>query len=379
MGAATPSVADRFRGGPRPSRKEGSISANRLWCGAPAALQAPARDAADRPEIDVRGLLKALTPFRAASDTRAGLELAITAAPLAALWISAVLLVRAEIWFGLFLTVPAGAFLLRLFLIQHDCGHGSFFRRRTANTLVGRIIGVFTLTPYDFWRRAHAHHHAGTGNLDRRGLGDVDTLTLTEYRRLSPSRRWLYRLYRNPAILFGLGPAWQFLLRHRVPAGLMREGWRPWSSAMVTNLAIAVFGVGMILIFGAAPFLLVQLPITLVAATLGMWLFYIQHQFERTSWERDAGWSFHEAALHGSSYYDLPPVLRWFSANIGVHHVHHLCSTIPFYRMPGVLRAFPELKTLGRLGLRESLGAIPLALWDEDSRRMISFRKARAA
>ncbi len=327
----------------------------------------------------MRGLLKALTPFRAASDGRAGLELAITAGPLVALWLAAMLLVRAEIWLGLLLTIPAGAFLLRLFLIQHDCGHGSFFRRRIANTLVGRVIGVVTLTPYDFWRRSHAHHHAGTGNLDRRGLGDIDTLTLAEYRNLSPLRRLGYRLYRNPAILFGLGPAWQFLLRHRVPAGLMREGWQPWTSAMVTNVAIAALGFAMILIFGAAPFLLVQLPITLVAATLGMWLFYIQHQFERTLWERDGAWSFHEAALFGSSYYELPPVLRWFSANIGVHHVHHLCSTIPFYRMPGVLRAFPELKRLGRLGLRQSFGAIRLALWDEDTRRMISFREARAA
>lgn len=363
--------------------QEGSfIFADPLVCGHPAAAPAcpgNALDAKDRPEIDARRLLHALTPFRSADDKRAALELAITAAPFVALWVATMLLVRAGIWAGLVLTIPAGGFLLRLFLIQHDCGHGSFFRRRRINGWAGRVIGVLTLTPYEFWRRSHAHHHAGTGNLDRRGLGDVDTLTLAEYRGLSMFGRCRYRLYRNPAVLFGLGPAYQFLLRHRVPVGLSRAGWRPWISAIGTDITIALSCLGMTYLVGAVPFFLVQLPITLVAATLGMWLFYIQHQFQRTSWEKDAQWSFHEAALRGSSYCELPPVLRWFSANIGVHHVHHLCSTIPYYRMPGVLRAFPELRTLGRLTFRQSLGSVRLALWDEESRRLISFRQARAA
>ena len=337
------------------------------------------RAAPDRAMIDVPGLMAALKPFRAADDRRAAVELAVTAVPLAALWLATMLLLKAGYWAGLVLTIPAGAFLLRLFLIQHDCGHGSFFRRRAANGWVGRVIGVFTLTPYEFWRRSHAHHHAGTGNLDRRGMGDIDTLTLAEYRALSRTARWRYRLYRHPAILFGVGPAYQFLLRHRVPTGMMHAGWKPWSSALSTNAAILVLSLGLILAFGLVPFLLVQLPITLFAATCGMWLFYVQHQFEATSWHDDDRWNFHEAALHGSSYYDLPPVLRWFSADIGVHHVHHLCSTIPFYRMRGVLRAFPELTSVGRLGLRQSLGAIRLALWDERSRRLISFAEARTA
>ncbi len=305
-------------------------------------------------------------------------ELAITAVPLVVLWVLAILLAKAGIWIGLLLTIPAGAFLLRLFLIQHDCGHGAFFRRRTANMWVGRVIGVLTLTPYEYWRRSHAHHHAGTGNLDRRGVGDIDTLTLAEYRGLSPSARWRYRLYRNPAILFGLGPAYQFLLRHRLAIGLAGAGWRPWASVIGTNIAIAILWLGLMALVGVGPFLLVQIPITLIAATSGLWLFYIQHQFQQTSWERDERWSFHEAALHGSSYYELPPVLRWFSANIGVHHVHHLCSTIPFYRMPAVLRSFPELKNIDRLSLGESFRAIRFALWDEKSRRMISFAQARA-
>jgi len=338
-----------------------------------------ARDVFERLAFDVRHFLQAMPPFRSPDDKRAAIELAITVAPLVALWIAIMLLVKAGIWIGLTLTVPAGAFLLRLFLIQHDCGHGAFFRRRRTNTWVGRVLGVVTLTPYEFWRRSHAHHHARTGNLDYRGLGDVDTLTLSEYRDLSAAARWRYRLYRNPAILFGLGPAYQFLLRHRFPAGLKGSGWRPWISVMATNLAIAALCLAMMRWVGIGPFLLVQLPITLVAATSGMWLFYIQHQFDDTIWERDAQWTFHQAALHGSSYYDLPPLLRWFSANIGAHHVHHLCSTIPFYRMPGVLRLFPRLKTVGRLGMRDSLGTIKLALWDEDLRRMISFKDARAS
>lgn len=324
-------------------------------------------------------LVKGLGPFRTPDTRRGLLELAITAVPLLALWITTMLLVKAGIWLGLLLAIPAGAFLLRLFLIQHDCGHGSFFRRRSANTWVGRVIGVLTLTPYDFWRQAHAHHHASTGNLDKRGLGDVDTLTLAEFRRLTPWGQRRYRLYRNPLVLFGLGPAFQFLLRHRVPAGLTHAGWRPWLSAMATNAAIVLLCVWLIWVFGFAAFALVHLPITLVAATIGVWLFYVQHQFHQTSWEQADQWNFHDAAMHGSSFYDLPPVLRWFSANVGVHHVHHLCSGIPFYRLPGVLRAFPELRSVSRVTLRESFAAVRLALWDEEGRRMISFKEARAA
>jgi omega-6 fatty acid desaturase (delta-12 desaturase) len=329
--------------------------------------------------IEAEKLTRTLTGFRGADNRRGLRELAITAVPLAILWLAAMLLVRAEIWLGLLLTIPAGAFLLRLFLIQHDCGHGSFFRRRGANRWVGRVIGVFTLTPFEFWRRSHAHHHAGTGNLDRRGLGDIDTLTLAEYRSRTPRGRWLYRLYRHPIVLFGLGPAYQFLLGHRMPTGLARRCRRSWVSAIATNLAIAALGGGLIWLFGLATFLLVHLPITLLAASLGMWLFYVQHQFEKAQWDRAGAWNFHRAALHGSSHYDLPPVLRWFSANIGVHHVHHLCSAIPFYRMPEVLRSCPELRTMSRLGLRESFRLTSLSLWNEETRRMISFRDASLA
>jgi omega-6 fatty acid desaturase (delta-12 desaturase) len=274
--------------------------------------------------------------------------------------------------------LPAGGFLLRLFLIQHDCGHGAFFRSRKANDWVGRVLGVLTLTPYDYWRRSHAAHHAGTGNLDARGLGDLDTLTIAEFRARGPVGRFLYRLYRSPIVLFGIGPAYVFLLKHRWPAGMMKEGWRPWISPMATNLAIAAAALGMIWLVGPKVFLLVHIPPVLVAATLGVWLFYVQHQFEETVWDTHDQWSFHKAAIHGSSYYELPAVLRWVTANIGIHHVHHLASRIPFYRLNDALRDFQALATINRIGILDSLRLVRLALWDEKNRRMVSFREAKA-
>ena len=276
------------------------------------------------------------------------------------------------------LVVPAAGFLVRLFMIQHDCGHGSFFPHRLANDWVGRVIGVLTLTPYDFWRRAHAHHHAGSGNLDRRGLGDIDTLTVREFLALPRWRRLRYRLYRHPVVMFGAGPAYLFLLRHRVPAGMMRGGWEPWLSTMATNAGIAILAAMMIWLVGLGPFLLVHLPIALLAASIGVWLFYVQHQFEDTFWAHDEGWNFHAAALQGSSHYDLPGVLRWFTANIGVHHVHHLSSRIPYYRLPRVLRDHPQLAAVGRLTLLQSLGCVRRVLWDEQGRQLISFREMEA-
>ena len=336
--------------------------------------QSPVGRATPNPRVLRREIADYAKPITA----RSLLELAVTAVPflllLATMWTT----VSAGYWLALILTVPAGALLVRLFMIQHDCGHGSFFHRRVANDWVGRAIGVLTLTPYDYWRRSHALHHARSGNLDQRGIGDVDTLTVREFAALSRRRRLLYRLYRHPAVMFGLGPAWLFLLQHRLPIGFMREGWRPWLSAMATNAAIALWAAAIIWQIGLVAFLLIHLPVLLVAATLGVWLFYVQHQFQDAHWDRDGTWSFHEAALHGSSYYDLPGVLRWLTANIGVHHVHHLSSRIPSYRLSEVLRDRPELREVGRLTLWQSFRTVSLALWDENKRRLVSFRQARA-
>ena len=327
---------------------------------------------------DVQRLPGVLARYRNPSYFRSIAELAITFAPLAALWAAMWALMHISYWLSLALALPAAGLLVRMFLIQHDCSHGSFFRNRGANDWVGRVIGVLTLTPYDYWKRTHAAHHAGSGNLDRRGLGDIDTLTVAEYLKLSWLRRLGYRTYRHPLVMFGLGPAYLFLLQHRAPLGLMRgAGWRPWASTMSTNAGIAFVVAALMWIVGPKAFLLIHGPIFMLAASMGVWLFYVQHQFEETRWAYDPEWSLPEAALHGSSHYDLPVVLRWFSANIGVHHVHHLSSRIPFYRLREVLRDHPDLANVGRLTLWQSLRCVNFALWDESSRRLISFRTLR--
>jgi omega-6 fatty acid desaturase (delta-12 desaturase) len=324
---------------------------------------------------EVRAWPQILARYREPSTGRGLLEIAFTVLPLAALWA----LVWAAVhlgywWLGLLLALPAAGFLVRLFLIQHDCSHGAFFRHKLANDWIGRIAGIVTLTPYGLWRRAHTLHHASTGNLDRRGIGDIDTLTVDEYRARPFWGRLRYRAYRHPLVMFGIGPAYLFFLQHRLPVGQMRGGWRPWASAMATNLGIGLAVAGLIWLVGLKAFMLVHLPIMLLAASLGVWLFYVQHQFERTSWDRNEDWTLQGAALHGSSHYDLPGFLRWFTANIGLHHVHHLNSRIPFYRLPRVLRDHPELRDVGRLTLGQSLRCVPLVLWDESRRRLVSFR-----
>jgi acyl-lipid omega-6 desaturase (Delta-12 desaturase) len=332
--------------------------------------------AAEAPEAKAWGRI--LARYREPSHARSLVEILVTAAPLALVWTAMwAALTLGHVWLYVLLIPPAAGLLVRLFMIQHDCGHGAFFRRRSANDWVGRLIGVLTLTPYDDWRHSHAIHHAGSGNLDRRGIGDIATLTVREYRALPAWRRALYRLYRHPLFLFGLAPAYLFLIQYRLPSRLMRAGRRSWISAMATNGAVAALAAAMIWLIGLGPFLLLYLPVMLLAAAAGVWLFYVQHQFEDTVWAEDRAWDHHEAALHGSSHYELPGVLRWFTANIGVHHVHHLSSRIPFYRLPQVLRDHPEFGEVGRLTLRESLGCVRLALWDEDQKRLVSFREAR--
>jgi omega-6 fatty acid desaturase (delta-12 desaturase) len=323
---------------------------------------------------NAREWVKILDRYREPSHARSLFELIITVGPFVSLWVLCWAALYVGYWLSLIIALPAAGFLVRLFMIQHDCGHGAFFRRRLANDWVGRVIGMLTLTPYGFWRRTHAVHHASSGNLGRRGTGDVTTLTVREYLDLSRWGRFCYRVYRHPVVLFGIGPAYLFIIQHRLPVGMMGKGWQPWLSTMATNVGIASLTVGTMWIVGVGPFLLVQLPITQLASSIGVWLFYIQHQFEDTFWAEASGWNLHEAALHGSSHYDLPGILRWFTANIGMHHVHHLCSRIPYYRLPRVLRDHPELKGVGRLTLLQSFGCVRLTLWDETRRRLISFR-----
>jgi acyl-lipid omega-6 desaturase (Delta-12 desaturase) len=328
--------------------------------------------------IDPKFMHGILSRYREPNELRALFELGITTFALMFTWVLMWLSLDVGYWLTLLLAIPAAGFLVRLFMIQHDCGHGAFFRRSAINDWVGRVLGVATLTPYDYWKRNHIVHHATSGNLDRRGVGDIETLTVAEYRARSLLGRVYYRIYRNAIVMFGIGPAYLFLLQHRLPFLQMRAGWRPWASTMATNVAIALAVATMIRLVGTGPFLLVHLPIILLAASMGVWLFYVQHQFENVKWTRDADWVQREAALSGSSYYDLPVVLRWFTANIGIHHVHHLNSRIPFYRLPQILHDHPELKKIGRLTILQSLGGVRLTLWCESRNKLVSFADTRS-
>lgn len=322
--------------------------------------------------------LKVLARYRTPNARRSGLELAITLGPLFAIWALAWGALSIGWLPALALSLFNAAFLVRAFMIQHDCGHGSFFANRTLSDWIGRALGVLTLTPYDVWRRSHSMHHATSGHLGRRGMGDVLTLTVREYQARTPFGRVMYRLYRNPLVLFGVGPVYLFVLQNRLPLGMMNDGGKYWISAMGTNLALAVL-LGLVGYFGGIQVLLfVYLPTVLMGAAIGVWLFYVQHQFEDTHWDHEPDWQVHDAALHGSSHYDLPPVLRWFTANIGIHHVHHLYARIPYYRLSEVLRDHPVLATAQRLTIRESLSCVKLHLWDEKSRKLMSFAGARA-
>jgi len=321
-----------------------------------------------------------LAPYRAAENGRAVFELLITLGPFLALWAGIWGLMQAGHYWAVLGFIPAGGLLVRLFIIQHDFGHQSMFSNRKVNDWVGRFIGILTLTPYDHWKRGHALHHAGSGNLDRRGIGDdILTMTVAEYKAASKWERLKYRMYRHPLVMFGVGPAYVFFLHNRLPVGAMKNGVRPWASALLTNLGVAlVYG---LLIWGVGwkIFVMIQIPTVLVGASIGVWMFYVQHQFDETHWSRTGEWDRENAALQGSSYYDLPKWLMWVTGNIGVHHVHHLSARIPFYQLPRILKAHPELKSVGRLTFVQSLKCVKLALWNEAEQRMVSFRMVKSA
>ena len=331
----------------------------------------------DETPIAARDWVRVLAQYREPNTWRSSFELAISLIPFISLWVLACWIAPHSYLAAFLISAINGGFLLRIFGIQHDCGHGSFFNNRHVSDWTGRVLGVLTLTPYDVWRRAHSIHHSHAGDLSHRGIGDVMTLTIEEYHQRTRFGRLLYRAYRHPLVMFGLGPTYIFILCHRLPLGLMDQGRKYWISAMGTNLAIAVI-LGTIVYFGGLTALfLVFLPTTLIAASVGVWLFYIQHQFEQTHWDQHEDWQLHDAALYGSSHYDLPLILRWFTVNLGIHHVHHLYSRIPCYRLPEVLRDHKELVDCSRMTLLESFKCVSLHLWDEKSRTLVSFAKAR--
>ena len=324
--------------------------------------------------------------YKGADNRRSILQFTVTAVLFFAAVGMMIACVKEGFWLGYAaLLLPASGLLVRLFIVQHDCGHGSYFKSRRANTLVGRALGGLTVTPYDYWRRTPNMHHAGSGNLERRGYGAIETLTIEEYKSLPLRRRLVYRLYRNAFIMLILGTpiftiiGQRFALTEPFP---FPEFARTadlkgiWSSVIGTNIAIAVFYSAWGMLVGGSALLTVYLPVLIVTAWIGGWLFYIQHQFEDTHWDQQDNWSFKEAALRGSSFYDLPPVLQWFTGNIGLHHIHHLCAMIPNYKLQECLEGHPELQTMNRMTLRDSLKCVDLALWDENRRKLVSFREA---
>ena len=325
--------------------------------------------------VEEKDWRRLLAPYKQASWGRALFQLANTLIPFVLLWAAMAMGVSRGQPLVLLLVIPTSFFFIRLFILQHDCGHGAFFPSRAANNLLGSMLGVITLFPYGYWRRTHSIHHATTGNLDQREFGDVRTLTVREYQALSPLGRFGYRLYRHPFVLFGVGPTYQFLLKHRLPIDIPWSWKREWKSVLTTNLAIGAAVYALSSIFSLGTVALVYLPVIVVAGAIGVWLFYVQHQFEEAYWQSGDSWDFYRAAAEGSSFYDLHPVLHWLTGNIGYHHIHHLSSQIPNYRLAECFHENPALqKNVTHLTLRQSLRCAALRLWDEEKRTMVRFR-----
>ena len=317
-----------------------------------------------------------LAPYKDPVIRRSVWQLVINAVLFAGAWAIMYLSLGVGYWLTLLLAVPAAFLLVRLFIVQHDCGHGAFFRSSRIADIVGSIIGVLTLTPYQYWKKTHAMHHATSGNLEHRGFGDIDTLTVDEYHALSRWGQFKYRVYRHPAVLFGVGAVLHFFIRHRLPTIVPRTWTRERRSILWTDVGLAVFIVLMGVLVGFRQFFLVHVPLMALSGSIGVWLFYVQHQFEPTYWEHDERWIYEEAALAGSSYYRLPRLLQWATGNIGLHHVHHLNARIPNYRLQEAIDSIPELRRVTTLTLRDSLRCVRLALWDERQRKLVRIPRA---
>lgn len=299
-------------------------------------------------------------------------QLINTLGPYALLWVVMVKCLAVSFWLMLPFSVIAAGLLVRIFIIFHDCGHGAFFRLQKANNFWGFVTGVLTFTPYHYWRHSHAVHHSHAGDLDERGWGDVWTMTVQEYLKAPLWVRIKYRLARNPLCLFVIGPPILFLILQRLPSR-KEAGARAAQSVHLTNLGILLFSVAMSCLIGVKAFLLIQLPVLIMASSAGVWLFYVQHQFEGVYWERHPQWDYVTEALKGSSFLKLPRILQWFTGNIGFHHIHHLCPRIPNYFLELCHNENAVFHQVKPITLWTSFKALTFRLWDEQNNRLVGF------
>ena len=321
---------------------------------------------------DLKGVVE---PFSKAETQTAVRQLVITLLLYVTGWVAMYFSLQVGYWLTLLLAIPTAGFMIRIFIFFHDCGHNSFLPSTRANRRLGFWLGILVFTPGEQWWKSHAIHHATSGNLDRRGVGDVTTLTVDEYLKLPILGRLGYRLFRHPLVMFGLGPLFMFLIKHRI--AYPRFGKRETLSVVWTNLGILALAVGLNLLMGFQNYLLIQLPVLWLGGMSGIWMFYVQHQFESSYWARHPEWEYIASAFEGASYYELPKVLQWFTGNIGFHHIHHLSPKVPNYRLEKAYNSDEILRRPLTLTIRESLRTIPLALIDEANDRMISFHDLR--
>ena len=318
---------------------------------------------------------KGLAPYARAHLGRSVLDLATSVVPYLGLWVVMYLLLDVSYWLVLALSIPAAGFLLRTFIVFHDCTHGSFFASKRANAWVGAFCGLLVYAPFARWRHQHAVHHASAGDLDRRGTGDVLTLTVAEYRERSWKGRLGYRLFRNPLVMFGIGPLYSMMFMPRLVPRDARPRMK--RSVILTNIALAVVVGGLCVLLGWREFLLVEMPSVILAGTAGVWLFYVQHQFEDVYWETGEKWTYADAALRGSSYLKLPQPLQFFTGNIGLHHVHHLSARVPNYYLQGAHDANPVFHDVPTITFWDGIRAVRFKLIDEENGRLVGFREAR--
>lgn len=324
--------------------------------------------------ISDKSWLKLIANYKQPSVGSSVWQVVNTIVPYIALWILMSYAILVSWWLVLPLSILAAGFTVRMFIIFHDCGHGSFFKSKRANEIVGIILGILTFTPYYRWHHAHLIHHRTAGNLDKRGVGDVWTLTVEEYKNLSRNKRRMYRIYRNPFIMFGIGAGLVFLIMNRFTRKDFSRKEK--ISVYIANLGLAALAIGISLLIGFKSYLLIQLPVMYFAATAGVFLFYVQHQYPDVHWYRDEAWDYSTVAINGASYLRLPKILQWFSGNIGFHHIHHLSSKIPNYKLEKCHKENEAFHKVIPVTFLTSMKSLSLRLWDEEQQQLVSYRQA---